>query len=483
MHRILTVLLILPWIAPATAQEPPPVSAGTIHEMWYGYHLQGDRLGWGVDRRKIDTVDGRPVEMQEVQYEFKVHAFGVDMATRGRERMIFDRESGRMLSASRVFMLNDDVTTTVVKRNPGPENDYTAAITESGDRREVPWNDLDYSLNDSNGVEKWVADPARKPGDRIAGRIFDFDRLEVRNVDITVVEASEWTAPDGGKVPVWVVEQFDPRENSTIRVLAGRNDGIMRESTLMELFTMRHEPEATARTPTRAPDIIARSLVPCDRPLGAVYGLRSLEIEITGKTLPDLPATSLQAVERLEDGGLVVRIGEEFGKPVPAPPEEIAENLTSTAQLPIDLPAVKELAARATAGATTPDEKVRRLLDFVSTYVEDGPTETYSLTTLLKTRRGDCTEHALLFNALARASGIPCREVTGWIYCGDESQAFGGHSWNEVVLDGHWVPVDPTWNERTPNASHVHLSSGELRHSDWTWLSGGLKIRVLSEKR
>jgi len=60
-------------------------------------------------------------------------------------------------------------------------------------------------------------------------------------------------------------------------------------------------------------------------------------------------------------------------------------------------------------------------------------------------------------DALARAAGVPAREVSGLMYMGDDVRAFGAHAWNEVVLDGRWVPVDPTWNETELDAAHVTL--------------------------
>ena len=62
--------------------------------------------------------------------------------------------------------------------------------------------------------------------------------------------------------------------------------------------------------------------------------------------------------------------------------------------------------------------------------------------------------------ALARALGIPAREVRGLVDLGDEETAWGGHAWAEVVLDGRWRPVDPTWNLVTPTATHVAIERG-----------------------
>ena len=46
---------------------------------------------------------------------------------------------------------------------------------------------------------------------------------------------------------------------------------------------------------------------------------------------------------------------------------------------------------------------------------------------------------------MARSIGIPSRIVNGYAYDA-QSQSFGGHAWNEVVFDGYWYQVDPTWN-------------------------------------
>lgn len=62
--------------------------------------------------------------------------------------------------------------------------------------------------------------------------------------------------------------------------------------------------------------------------------------------------------------------------------------------------------------------------------------------------RGDCTEHAVLFAALARARGIPTRIVQGIVLVrveadGDRIRAFG-HAWNEIERSGGWTLLDAT---------------------------------------
>jgi transglutaminase-like putative cysteine protease len=138
-----------------------------------------------------------------------------------------------------------------------------------------------------------------------------------------------------------------------------------------------------------------------------------------------------------------MKVGAKYAAPVPATETEIAEALRETVRYPIDEPRVKAMALQAIGDARTPREKVARLLRFTRSYIRPqidavGP----ELFDLLDRKAGDCKSYALLFNTLARAVGVPSREVAGLGYMGDDVLAYGGHVWNEVVLDGVWVPVD-----------------------------------------
>src|SRR5439155_18268292 len=96
-------------------------------------------------------------------------------------------------------------------------------------------------------------------------------------------------------------------------------------------------------------------------------------------------------------------------------------------------------------GAETDPLKKARLL---KNYVYKNLRKTMacnSSTTLgvLDSMAGDCTEHTLLFVSLARAAGLPARELTGVAHV---DQIFGWHAWAEFHYGHQWVSVDPTWN-------------------------------------
>ena len=69
--------------------------------------------------------------------------------------------------------------------------------------------------------------------------------------------------------------------------------------------------------------------------------------------------------------------------------------------------------------------------------------------------------------------------ASGLAYMGDQFQAFGGHAWAEVVLDGKWVPVDPTWNETKLDASHIRIGGGLDGMTTFAWVLGRVELKVL----
>ncbi len=76
----------------------------------------------------------------------------------------------------------------------------------------------------------------------------------------------------------------------------------------------------------------------------------------------------------------------------------------------------------------------------------------------LETQSGDCTEHTVLFIALARSVGIPSRICTGLILSGS---GFYYHFWPEVYV-GRWVQMDPSIGQEIADANHIQLGGSVL---------------------
>jgi len=210
---------------------------------------------------------------------------------------------------------------------------------------------------------------------------------------------------------------------------------------------------------------------------------RPLRLRLSGVSFrPEELASERQAVERWDAAAAEVRL---LPATPPARPDaavagpELAAFLASTPLVQSDHPEIVDAARRIVGARTGAWEKAEALCDWVYANVRKEMTVSLpSALDVLRTRRGDCNEHTVLFAALARAAGLPAKIRVGLAH---HEEAFYYHAWPAVWV-GEWVELDPTWGQRTVDAAHLGLAEGEL--SDQLALLkvlGRLAIRVLEE--
>ena len=154
--------------------------------------------------------------------------------------------------------------------------------------------------------------------------------------------------------------------------------------------------------------------------------------------------------------------------------------LRSTAYIQSDNPFIMQQAESIVKSVTNDLEKVMALAQWVYTNLEKKPVLSIpdALSTL-RSKVGDCNEHAALFAALSRSLSIPTRVVAGVTYHGG---MFYYHSWNEVCLGGEWISLDTTKNQLPADLTHIKFVQGETNEQIKIGaLLGRLKIEVLGE--
>jgi len=98
---------------------------------------------------------------------------------------------------------------------------------------------------------------------------------------------------------------------------------------------------------------------------------------------------------------------------------------------------------------------------------------------VIKTKQGDCNEHAVLFTALCRAVRIPARICAGIVYV---NGGFYYHAWSEIYL-GKWVTIDPTLKQFPADVTHVKFFEGEMEDQLGVLsLVGRLELEVLEQR-
>ncbi|MDX2114997.1 MAG: transglutaminase-like domain-containing protein [Planctomycetota bacterium] len=262
-------------------------------------------------------------------------------------------------------------------------------------------------------------------------------------------------------------------------------------------MVIRASDRATALKPFAPPELMARTLVTpegkaIERPRAlrrAVYVLSRAD----GGAMPDVPSVGGQRAERLDAGR--VRVTVERGRvSLEDPPAAGAEDAALGRSLMIDPQdaavgrAVElmesQLKAAGDVGAARAPE--RRAADFVGDYVADDTLDVGLATAVetARTRRGDCTEHAVLLAAVLRARGVGARVASGLVYVTgpDGRGVFGFHMWTQArSLDNgraRWIDCDaaiiPEGDEPGVDATHIALGVSVLGEGDVVGAMGGL---------
>lgn len=224
------------------------------------------------------------------------------------------------------------------------------------------------------------------------------------------------------------------------------------------------------------PELLATTLIHPDRPIVGARRLRSatylLSVPEREQKLADVPTTSAQRAERVDDHKVRVRV--DMREPAPAPESESQDGayLRSSAMVNAADPRIMELVSQATrdAGPGKP-ERAEAMRRFVYSFVSKKNLDVGFATAseVAQTKGGDCSEHGVLLCAMLRADGIPARVASGLIYADDfagKQDIFGYHMWAQGLLetDGKktWVDLDGTLPEKPFDATHIVLATSAL---------------------
>lgn len=227
-------------------------------------------------------------------------------------------------------------------------------------------------------------------------------------------------------------------------------------------------------------DLFRAMSVPAEPVMDEPRRISYLKVRFSGA---DLSNFSTGGIRQRRSGREVEVTKEDMGKAMsyelPHPrTEQLAGFLDPTPLVQSDDPAIVEVSKAALQGETNSIKGVERILAWVHQSLEKLPTLSVpSAVEVLKTRQGDCNEHAVLFAALARAAGIPTKVCAGILY---QEGRFYYHAWNEVFL-GQWFSLDSLLGQFPADATHIKFVEGELEaQAKLVSLMGNLKAEILA---
>ena len=446
----------------------------------YGISFLGRKVGWLVEELALGTHEGREVAVATSEAKFVIRFAGQQSAMEVRSTTMYGLEGeGPIVHAEETTIADGSATEYVATREGGG---MRLSITSGGEvtQRRLPLPKETLRLKQRLG--RWLEDQ-RSAGDTFVDSTTEWAEPQI---DVRVLHTfrEEQTIAWGG-IPTRVFLLDVSMQGIETRMTLGE-DGIVLEGKIAGVLELRAEKELLAKRLDEEPlDMLAASAVAVDEPLGEPSGLRSLTLRVRGAAGLELPVSARQQVRGTEDGGVLVTL---LREPPEAPPEPLdparrERLLAPTAVLASDHPKITGLAETITAGESKPRERAARLASWVHGRLRKSHASNASTALeVLSNGAGDCTEHAMLFVALARAAGIPAQEVGGIAYIGDEAQLFGWHAWAEIHDGERWISVDPTWNQLPVDPSHVKVTA---EPDDWSWVNaiGRIELELVELNR
>jgi len=440
-HFVFTAMaLLVAWVLWQTWRKPTQWTPERLAATPLHYRLYWDGVAIGHHDQTLEALpDGSWQWHSHHELNAKVRDATVHETV--DEVFIFDGKYPYRLRDGEVRR-NDDMYTLQNR------SEFTV---HKGDAIIVTEATLNFGLADLLYSMQSIAD-GPQAGASLTWKQFDAHNFRVLTLSIDVLGQQQHDGLD-----LWQLAISSPEQTYRSEMWV-RRDGVMQRLS-NGAIEMRwsdgdeNADKATAENVTR--DLYQVQTIPIDRALGDAKKIAGLALRWSQHIALPLQTRADQYVQ----AGFVRT--EIAANPVALAGEQV-EALLPEARYSGDDAHFLQRTKALTQSLLGDEQRVRGLLLFVSEHLKQG-TELRELTAneILRNQRGDCTEYAQLFVALARASGLPAREVSGLVYLGDTQLSFGGHTWAEVAINGRWQSVDPMWNLYGVTATHLRMGEGE----------------------
>ncbi|MGQ0633826.1 MAG: transglutaminase-like domain-containing protein [Planctomycetaceae bacterium] len=457
--------LLTAWTAsqPARADEPAQAEQRlSFEENWQVVYIGKSRVGFGRSATERLKRGGRDMFISDSEMTLAITRFGQSAKTKIVTRSE-ETPEGDLLRFQFELQNPPAATTRTTGR---VENGRLLLETERGgvtEQKELPW---DAGAKAPGYQDRLLRENPLRPGEKRTLKTFDPQFGRMGTVTLSAEKPESVQLLDGrtrdllrvavvtSLAPVIVLHEY----------LDEKGEALVTKTGLLGLATYQTtRDEALKALSGDEADLAVATLIrttPIERAQETrrvVYRVKTAG-EDPAKILPDDAVQSVVAVDG-ETAKLTVRALVPPERPLanaaPAAPEFVAAN----SHIQSDDALVRKCADEAAGSETDPWVVARRLERWVCDNVREKNFSTLlaSAAEVAKDRSGDCTEHAVLLAAMARAKGIPSRAVVGLLYVPKEA-SFGGHMWTEVYIRGQWVPLDGTLGQGGVAADRIKFA-------------------------
>ena len=139
----------------------------------------------------------------------------------------------------------------------------------------------------------------------------------------------------------------------------------------------------------------------------------------------------------------------------------------ATKSWPVGDSQIQKAVARVIRGKSSELEKVKAIHATVYKHIKfagDKKGSRYGVKKVLKQRFGHCWDKSDVYVTMARAAGIPTRQIAGWVV------GMSGHAWSESYIDGiGWMPIDATADQLGVPRNYLPLFSTDDGHMKFVY--------------
>ena len=455
---------------------PPPLMLRSTEkitesiEEWWGVFYRDEKIGYASQIIKPETNGYRVQDQSDLRLQLlgTTRPVSTQLNMKVDQEWLLQRFDFELKSNDVNFRARGDVT-------PGK---LLLEVESAGNttRREIPLSQAPYMLA---ALKPYVATQQLEAGKQHFFSTFDPATLSQHITTVTIEGREHVRVGDRMEPAMRVRQQF--KGISVVSWLDGTGR-TLKEETPAGLSLLQQSPaEAKRVSGSRSVPlglVLQTSITP-DRPITAPERKDSVTLALSGINLANFPVIN-GGRQRLDGHRLEIRrerLAEIRSVSRPVEDRRFTPLLQPTPFLQSDHPRIRSLAREIVRGERDSWSAALRIKDWVYKEIAKEPTVSIpNALEVLHTKKGDCNEHTVLFNALARAAGIPAKTVIGVVYL---RGAFYYHAWSEVWV-GEWVSLDSVLNQFPADVTHIKFLEGDIdRQIDILQLIDKLRIQVL----
>ncbi len=443
---------------------------------WYNLTLMNTKIGYMHVSAEKSDYQGEAVRRGKIDMVMNFKALGTDIAV----------EITRVEYTGSDFMPRYFLSTSNeagLKQVEGRIVDGIAYIktTLNGETTEAEIPVPPGTISEFRGVESLLAREGLKIGDKHTFHVFSLDVLKPVKTEIEVVREETVTYQSKEKQGYVLTQTMDVMNGITATLWVDA-EGVNYRTEIplmgLSMVTTKTDRETALGGIEEIDFVLQTRILPSGkRPTPKAKHLEAQVKLTTGSITEAVMSNARQKLEVSTEqaGTLSIQVPTVTAADCPDLPIQGAagEFLAASAYIQADAPAIRAKGEEILAGEVNSWRAAEKLCLWVYTALTDKKMSGGygSSLTALESRSGDCTEHTVLFIALARAVGIPARICSGLVFGKD---AFYYHFWPEVYVGNRWIQMDPTLGQVIADATHIQLGGSVLESDTLTELAEGV---------